>query len=96
MLFRSEIELQALALHHLHVGEVIDPDRGKIGLSRDGAQARKLRAFEMYPVIAFGMFKMMGNRICLGVFRMWMKNLIPPNSSNNIIKLARSIAAKIP
>ena len=44
----EEIELQTLALHHFHIGNVADADFRKIGLSRYRAKAGELRAVETY------------------------------------------------
>ena len=52
----EEIELQTLALHHFHIGNVADADFRKIGLSRYRAKAGELRSVETYPVILTGMF----------------------------------------
>ena len=51
----EQVQLQALALHHLHVGDVRDAYLGKVRLSGDGAQAGELGAVESYPVVALRM-----------------------------------------
>ena len=47
----EEIDLQRLALHHPHVGDVADPYLGKVRLPRDRAEAGELRAIEADPVV---------------------------------------------
>lgn len=47
----EEVDLQRLTLHHPHVGDVADPDLGKVRLPRDRAEAGKLRAIEADPVV---------------------------------------------
>ena len=47
----EEIELQALALYHLHVRDIADANLSKVWLTRDRAEGCKLRAVETYPVI---------------------------------------------
>ena len=49
----EEIEFEALALHHLHIGDVGNADFSKIGLSSDGTKRGELWAVEAYPVIIF-------------------------------------------
>ena len=51
----EEIELQALALHHLDVGDIVDMDGGEIRLPGDGAEARELRAIEAHPIVVLRM-----------------------------------------
>ena len=51
----EEIKLQALALHHLLVGDVEDAYLGEIGLSCDGTERSELRTEELHPVVALGM-----------------------------------------
>ena len=57
---REQIEFQALALHHALIRHVVDVDRGEIGLPRDRAEARELRAVELHEVIVFGMLVLEG------------------------------------
>lgn len=52
----EQIEFQTLAFHHAHVGDVVDADFGKIGLTGDGAQAREFGAVEAYPIVVVLMF----------------------------------------
>ena len=47
----EEIEFQALALDHADIGDIADPDFGKVGLTGDRAERGKFRAVETNPVI---------------------------------------------
>jgi len=47
----EQIELEALAFHHLHVGDVADANLGEVWLSRNRAERCKLWAVETNPVI---------------------------------------------
>ena len=47
----EEIQLQALALHHLHVRDVADANLRKVRLPRDRTKRRELRAVETYPIV---------------------------------------------
>ena len=47
----KQVKLQALALHHSHVGDVTDADFRKIGLPGDGAEAGELGAVELHPIV---------------------------------------------
>ena len=47
----EEIELQALAFHHLHIGDIADTDLRKVGLTRDGTERGELGAVEPHPVV---------------------------------------------
>ena len=49
----EEIEFEALAFYHLHIGDVGDADFCKVGLSRDGAKGGELGAVETHPVVVF-------------------------------------------
>ena len=51
----EQIELQALALHHLDIGDIANTDFRKVRLPRNGTEAGKFRAIETYPVIIAGM-----------------------------------------
>ena len=51
----EEIKFQALAFHHLLVGQITDADLGKVRLSRNRTQACELRTIETYPVIILRM-----------------------------------------
>ena len=50
----EQVQLQALALHHAHVGHVGDVDSGEVGLAGDRAQRRELRAVELHEVVVAG------------------------------------------
>ena len=52
----EKIKLQALALHHFHIGNIADADFRKIRLSRYGTKTGELRTIETYPIIIIGMF----------------------------------------
>ena len=56
----EEVELEALALHHLDIRDVLDADLGKVRLAGDGAEAGELRAVEAHPVIMFGVLVLKG------------------------------------
>ena len=47
----KQVKLQALALHHSHVGDVTDADFRKIGLPGDGAETGELGAVELHPIV---------------------------------------------
>ncbi len=47
----EKVELQALALYHPFVGHIRDAYLCKVGLPRDGAEARELGAVELHPVV---------------------------------------------
>ena len=47
----EQIEFQALALNHAHVGNVGDADLRKVRLAGNGAERREFRAVETDPVI---------------------------------------------
>ena len=47
----EQIKLQALALHHAHVGHIADTYLGKVGLSGDRAQRCEFWAVESYPIV---------------------------------------------
>ena len=47
----EEVELEALALNHLHIGDVADVYGRIVGLSGDGAEAGELGAVEAHPVV---------------------------------------------
>ena len=47
----EEVELEALALYHAHIGDVVDVDGRIVGLCRDGAEAGELGAVEAHPVV---------------------------------------------
>ena len=47
----EEVELEALALDHLHIRDVADVYGRIVGLSGDGAEAGELGAVEAYPVV---------------------------------------------
>ena len=47
----EEVELQALALDHTYIGDIIDVDRRIVWLCRDRAEARKLGTMEAHPVV---------------------------------------------
>ena len=68
----EEVELEALALHHAAVGDVVDADLGEVRLARDRAQARELRAVEAHPVVVLGVAVLEGledlGSIVLAVF----------------------------
>ena len=51
----EEVEFEAFALYHPLVWDVIDVDCGKVGLPRNGAESRKLRADKANPVVTLGM-----------------------------------------
>ena len=51
----KEIEFEAFALDHFFSGDVGDAYFGKVGLSRDGAQASEFGAVEAYPIVVVGM-----------------------------------------
>ena len=48
----EEVELEALALDHLHVGDVADVYGRIVGLPGDGAEAGELGAVEAHPVVS--------------------------------------------
>ncbi len=52
----EEIELETLALHHFHVGNIVDAYGGEVGLTGNGAETGKFRAIERYPVVVLLMF----------------------------------------
>ena len=52
---REQVEFQRLRLHHLHIRNVRDDDAGKIWLSCDRAEASKLWAIELHPIIILRM-----------------------------------------
>ena len=52
----EQIQLQALAFHHLHIRQVADTDFRKIRLPRNRAKTGKLRTVETYPIIILRMF----------------------------------------
>ena len=47
----EEVELEALALDHLHIRDIADVYGRIVGLSGDGAEAGELRAVEAHPVV---------------------------------------------
>ena len=47
----EEVELQALALDHPYIGDIIDVDRRIVWLCRDRAEARELGTMEAHPVV---------------------------------------------
>ena len=47
----EEVELEALALDHLHIRDIADVYGRIVGLPGDGAEASELRAVEAHPVI---------------------------------------------
>ena len=50
----EKVEFEALALYHLHIGDIIYLYGGKIGLPGNGAKAGKLGTVEAYPIVALG------------------------------------------
>ena len=48
---REEIEFQRLTLHHLDVGDIVDDNLGKVGLTRLGAQRSELGTVESHEII---------------------------------------------
>lgn len=52
----EEVELQALALYHAHVGDILYANLGKVGLTRDGAQRCELGAVELHPIVVARVF----------------------------------------
>ena len=50
----EQIYLQALALHQIAVGDIANNYTGKIGLSRNRAERRKLRTVEFNHIVAVG------------------------------------------
>lgn len=56
----EQVELQALAFHHLMVGEIVDAYFGKVGLPRDGAEAGEFGAVEAHPIVVVGVFVVEG------------------------------------
>ena len=52
----EEIELEALALDHAHIGDVVDVDGRIVGLCRDGAEAGELGADEFDEIVVVGVF----------------------------------------
>jgi hypothetical protein len=51
----EEIEFETFALYHAFVWDVIDVDCGEVGLPRNGAESRELRADKSNPVITLRM-----------------------------------------
>ena len=51
----EQIELQALALHHLDIGDIANTDFRKVRLSRDGTKTGEFGAVETHPVVIAGM-----------------------------------------
>ena len=50
----KQVEFQAFAFHHAAVGQVTDADFRKVGLTCDGAEARKFGAVEAHPIVVVG------------------------------------------
>ena len=63
----EEVELEALALHHLHIGDVENLYLGEVGLAGDGAQRGELGAVELHPVVALGVAVLEGLQHLWGV-----------------------------
>ena len=75
----EEIQLQALALNHAHVGHIADTYLGKVGLTRNGAQRGKLGSIKTHPIVVVWMliykgFKHLGG-IIVAVARLGAKGL---------------------
>lgn len=47
----EEIQLQALALHHFHVGDVFDDNLAEVGLSGNRTEGCELGAVELHPIV---------------------------------------------
>ena len=47
----EEIQLQALALHHFHVGDVFDDDLAEVGLSGNRTEGCELGAVKLHPIV---------------------------------------------
>ena len=52
----KQVEFQAFAFHHAHVGHILYAYLRKVGLSGDGAKRRELRAVELHLVVVSRMF----------------------------------------
>lgn len=50
----EKVEFEALALYHLHIGDIVYLYGGKIGLPGNGAKAGKLGTVEANPIVTLG------------------------------------------
>ena len=56
----EEVELEALALDHPHVGDVADAQLREVRLARNRAQGRELRAVETHPIVVVAVLVLEG------------------------------------
>lgn len=66
----EEVEFQALALHHFHIGNIVDADGGEVGLAGDGAEAGELGTVECDPVII--------SRVLVGECFQYLRRIVLP------------------